>query len=80
MNQNQIEAGQKKIGFLSAVPTIKIDRESLQAIESTKIRVNEKDPFSLDKISVAGVRRMPKTVEPLPFATTARINQNLEKI
>jgi hypothetical protein len=57
-----------------------IDKESLQLIESTKIKVNEQDPNALGSIKVEGVKRMPKGIEPLVFATEKKVMENIEKI
>jgi hypothetical protein len=42
-------------------------------IESTKLKINEFDSNALGGIRVEGVRRMPKGVEPLAFATEKKV-------
>jgi hypothetical protein len=42
--------------------------------------VNEADPNALSSIKVEGVKRMPKGIEPLLFATDKKVMENIEKI
>ena len=75
----QIEAGQKKIDFLKTWNSNRIDPQALSVIESTKIPIDEYNPRCL-AITVECVRRIPKGVEVLVFATNHAIKNAKEQL
>ncbi len=79
INKAQIEAGQNKIEFLKTWKSNRIDPQALSVIESIKIPIDEQNPGCL-AVTVEGVRRIPKGVEPLVFATKHAIKNAKEQL
>ncbi len=79
INKAQIEAGQKKIEFLKSWKSSRIDPQALSVIESIRVPIDEQNPGCL-AVTVEGVRRIPKGVEPLVFATERAIKNAKEQL
>lgn len=79
INQAQIAAGQRKIDFLKKWNSNRIDPLALSLLESTKVNINEQQPGCL-AVTVEGVKRIPKGIEPLVFATDRRIRDATEQL
>jgi hypothetical protein len=79
INKAQIESGQKKIEFLKNWKSNRIEPQALTVVESTKIPIDEQNPGCL-AITVEGVRRIPKGVEPLVLAINHAIKNAKEQL
>ena len=69
----------RKIDFLKKWNSNRIDPLALSLLESTKVNINEQQPGCL-AVTVEGVKRIPKGIEPLVFATDRRIRDATEQL